>query len=71
MKEDTRRITRIADAIYDGRASIGYSVESDSAAGGFDAFDGDDKPLGTFATRAEARTAIIHAADHPEEVASS
>jgi hypothetical protein len=58
-----RRITRIVDAIYDGRTSLGYSIESDSTAGGFDAFDGDGKTLGTFSTRAEARLAIIIASD--------
>jgi len=65
-RKSVRRIARVADAIYDGRASIGYSVESDSDAGGFDAFDGGDKLIGTFATRDEARTAIIHAADNED-----
>jgi hypothetical protein len=55
------RFTRLGDAVYDGRISLGFSVENDT--GGFDAFDGRDKPLGTFTTRAEARDAIIHAAD--------
>ena len=64
-RKSVRRIARVADAIYDGRASIGYSVESDSDAGGFDA-DGGDKLIGTFATRDEARTAIIHAADNED-----
>jgi hypothetical protein len=63
MKEDTYRIARVADAIYSGRVELGHSVEND--AGGFDAFDSSDKPLGTFATRGEARNAIVRAADHP------
>jgi hypothetical protein len=61
----TSRFVQVADAIYSGRIELGHSVEND--AGGFDAFDSSDKPLGTFATRGEARNAIIHAADHSEE----
>jgi hypothetical protein len=63
MEEDTHRIARVADAIYSGRTELGHSVEND--AGGFDAFDGGNKPLGTFTTRAAARIAIVRAAIHP------
>ena len=59
-----REFAKVADSISSGRVSLGFSVEND--AGGFDAFDGGDKLIGTFATRDEARTAIIHAADNED-----
>lgn len=58
-----REFARVADSVCDGRISLGYSVESDITKGAFDAFDGDSKFLGTFASRIEARTAIINAAN--------
>jgi hypothetical protein len=61
MKEDALRSARLGDALYDGRTNLGFSVENDT--GGYDAFGINDKPLGTFATRAEARLAIINACD--------
>jgi hypothetical protein len=63
MKEDAYRSARLGDALYDGRTNLGFSVENDT--GGYDAFDGADRLIGTFATRAEARVAIVRAADTP------
>jgi hypothetical protein len=48
----------VSEGIYDGRAELGYSIENDEA--GFDAFAA-GKFLGSFSTRAEARTAILNA----------
>jgi hypothetical protein len=61
MKADTNRFARVVDSITDGRTSLGFSVENDT--GGFDAFDGADRLIGSFTTRAEARAAIVRAAD--------
>jgi hypothetical protein len=61
MKEDALRFARLGDAVYSGRMSLGFSVQND--VGGYDAFDGDARPLGSFSSRAEARLAIVRAAD--------
>jgi len=62
------QFARLSDAIYDGRNELGYSIENDTA--GFDAFARGDF-LGTFATRKEARAAIIAAHQDTEERAAS
>jgi hypothetical protein len=53
---DVHQFARVSDAIYDGRSELGYSIENDAA--GYDAFVGGEF-IGSFPTRAEARTAII------------
>ena len=61
--KSVHQFAHVSDAIYNGRAELGYSIENDEAK--FDAFAA-GKFLGSFPTRAEARTAIIAAYEKVE-----